>query len=257
MHNEWNLTKCISDNPKVGKVWLVYNKENPSITGFFKHDTNSSKKYSGNVAVNEYLAYLIGKELSLPVASLLQSEINGIKGVISLKKVNQKILYNWNHIKNKQNPFRKIINPDLLIKMFIFDIFIVNIDRNNRNIVLYKSDKKELYDFYLIDHGLSLLGAFKWKKKSPVAEYWDDVDHYNNRYLKHLPNYLLRNKKMLMHYTKEIMTLDNDRITNLINEQPHDILDDRSKERLNEFLIKRKSNLNKIVKKWIQSRTKK
>ncbi len=53
--------------------------------------------------------------------------------------------------------------------MFIFDVWILNIDRNSRNIVLYPTGKQNKYDFYLIDHGLSLYGSFIWKKTNGIV----------------------------------------------------------------------------------------
>ncbi|SDK72922.1 HipA domain-containing protein [Natronincola ferrireducens] len=253
MLNKWNLISCISTSRKVGKVWVVSNENNQSIVGYFKHPTQTSIGFSGPLVANEYLSYLLGKELSLPMAETILAEINTIQGIISLKKTQNKKLYNWNKIKNESNPFAHILHSKELIKMFVFDVWIVNIDRNNRNIILYKTDDKDLYDYYLIDHGLSLLGAFTWKGKDWNNQYWDDVYKYNRRYLKGLPVFIVNHQDILYSYVQEVQALHDNRVEEIIEDLPFHLLTASHRDILKKFLIERKKHLHRIIENWLKN----
>ena len=102
MSNKWVISDCISEKKRTGKVQLVSNQVNPAILGYFKQSKTISTGYSGLLAANEYLAYLLGKELSLPVAEIILTEINDINGIVSLKMVQNEDVYNWNIVKKNE-----------------------------------------------------------------------------------------------------------------------------------------------------------
>ncbi|WP_025025831.1 HipA family kinase [Caldalkalibacillus mannanilyticus] len=187
MLNQWKLVKHLSSREKLGSVWFAsqLTSKKKKKQGYFKYTTPQNEQFCGPLIANEYIAYRLGKKINLPMASVKKVRIKGKAGIISLEK-KQTPLYNWAQL-SKQHPniFDHLHRPKRLLKMFVFDVWIANIDRNNRNIILYPTNKG--YDFYLIDHGLSLLGAIRWKKVRWNKKYWNSVSEYNRRYLKGLP----------------------------------------------------------------------
>jgi hypothetical protein len=249
--NKWRRSKIISTGRKVGNTWLVSHLKDSKKKGYFKYPTSFSKRYSGPIAANEYISYKLGKELKLPVAKTELAKVKGQAGIVSIK-MKKNPLYNWNSLsKRHKNVFNHVIDPQRLIKMFVFDVWIVNIDRNNRNIVLYPTNKKNAYDFYLIDHGLSLYGSFIWKNTKWSSSYWDDIAKYNNRYLKGLRRYLRKNKNKIQKYIREIQALSNNKVKKFLNEVPAYLLTSAQKNVLYKFLVRRKKRLNTIVKRFI------
>ena len=155
--------------------------------------------------------------------------------------------------KKKRNPFNHIEDALGLLKVFVFDVWIINIDRNNRNIILYKSKENSLrYNYYLIDHGLSLFGAFTWKHQSWKSDYWNHVYKYNRRYLKGLPGFIVNNLEKLNYCITELQGLPDSRIEEIIQQLPSDILIPRNRRIIKNFLIKRKANLNTIIENWLE-----
>jgi len=251
MKKRWRYIKEISNKRMVGSVWFVQKGEGNELQdGFFKFTNETSYGFSGSVPINEYMAYLLGKEIGLPLATIVPARINQVEGVISLKKVKDRTLYNWAQMWKKfDQPLEHVLQSDRLIKMFVFDVWIVNIDRNNRNILFYKSEQfDDLYDFYLIDHGLSLLGAFQWKRKSWDDPYWEKVASYKNKYMKGLPEFLLQNEEKLTTYAEEIQTISDRQITKLVDSVRD--LKKSEKDMVRNFLIQRKNHLPEMINRW-------
>lgn len=160
-------------------------------------------------------------------------------------------LLNWNQLlKKHRNPFLSIKEPLQLINMFVFDVWIGNIDRNNKNIILHPLENQ--YDFYLIDHALTLLGSMKWKRLPWNSPSWNSVAKYNRRYLTGLPSFIKRNERYLLTYVQKIQGLSKETIDQILREVPKGQLSYKQREILSRFLIKRKSNLLYLVKRWIK-----
>jgi hypothetical protein len=249
MTEKWEITKRISNKKRTGINEKVLSNKNQK--GYFKHSTEESKRFSGSVAANEYIAYQVGKWLSLPMAELTLTTINDQPGIVSLVKETENRLYNWKQYSKKvTHPFERLNQSEDILTLFLFDCLIVNIDRNNRNIILYES-KRGGFDYYLIDHGLSTFGAFIWKRKKPHASYWYNIARYNKRYLLGLPDYLLKNQEALRDKAKEIQKRPTKRLKKIISQIPDELVSDSEKEQLKAFLLERKELLPLLIDHWI------
>ena len=116
------------------------------------------------MAADEYIASRLAKEFGLTGVDLELAKINGQVGIVSLKHPSS-TLCDWNAMSSRySNPIAHVVRPHRLLKVFVFDVWIANIDRNGRNIIFYPVGRRGQYDFYLIDHGLSLLGSITWTR---------------------------------------------------------------------------------------------
>jgi hypothetical protein len=248
----WQYIIEISNRKKVGTVWLVIDAYDPSKQGYFKFSNATSKRYSGPTVVNEYLSYLLGKELGLPMADTELANIDGKMGIVSIR-ANKPELLNWDDFTQRyRHAFNRIVEPKRLVKMFVFDTWIANIDRNNRNIILYPLQHSNLYDFYLIDHGLTLLGAFQWKGVHWRHPYWDRVAHYNNRYLKTLPEFIRNNTSALQMSIRDISSISETRIKEMIDQVPVNLITRSQKKAVYQFLVMRKYKLSDVIRRWLR-----
>lgn len=91
---------------------------------------------------------------------------------------------------------------------------------------------------------------FAWKRKNGENLYWDDVDNYNNRYLKGLPIFIKNNINLLSKYVEKIQNLPSKRIEQLIENSPSHLLDQSQKHELVTFLTSRKKRLQQITELW-------
>ncbi|OEH86547.1 hypothetical protein BHU72_13135 [Desulfuribacillus stibiiarsenatis] len=263
MAGKWKFENVVASKESVGTVWYVSHVDPTNKRGYFKFPTAKSKKYSGPLSANEYIAYKLANLAKLPVATVELQTINEQLGTVSIKHSANRLL-NWTNLYsqfNSKNIFNHIYKPERLVKMFVFDIWILNIDRNNRNIILYRKalddrssslNATNIFNFYLIDHGLSLLGAIAWKKRAATSTYWNRVAKYNNRYLNGLPTYLLKHKSLLRKYANMLQKIPNDHVSKIIEDTPDTLLTSHEKSLLKKFLINRKSLLPMLVNQWIK-----
>ncbi|WCK52492.1 hypothetical protein PP175_13610 [Aneurinibacillus sp. Ricciae_BoGa-3] len=247
----WKLVKKLSSRRKLGTVWLVRRSKAEQIeTGYFKFSTPQSERYIGPLSGNELLAYQLASRLNLPSARVEAARIEGQLGVVSLARAEHQ-LYKWTQM-NKQihhNIEKFVICPDRLVKMFVFDIWICNIDRHGKNLIVYPVGKK--YDFYLIDHGLSLLGAMQWQGFSWDHPHWDTVLGYNLNYVRGLSKYI-RNYEQLDPYVKEIQHIPDHELEALVDSVPPIILSHENKKTVKLLLLSRQKKLHTIVQRWVK-----
>ncbi|WP_054635615.1 hypothetical protein [Thalassobacillus sp. C254] len=178
--------------------------------------------------------------------------IHGKSGVVS-ERIKRRRLYNWKDLNRRySNVFSKLEHPYLLLKMFIFDVWLVNIDRNNRNIILYRKKNSRKYKFYLIDHGLTGFGSFTWKHVNWDSSYWEDIKRYNNHYLTGLRRYIKKHQKKLWSYVREIQSFPDLKVSQIITKIPSDLLTEHQKNILITFLVQRKHRLHTIIERFVR-----
>jgi hypothetical protein len=247
----WELVKKLSSRRKLGTVWLVRRSKGGQIeTGYFKFSIPQSERYMGPLLGNELLAYQLASRLHLPTARVEAAKIEGQLGVVSLARPEPQ-LYKWTQLNRQihRNIPSFILRPDRLLKMLVFDIWICNIDRHGKNLIVYPVGEK--YDFYLIDHGLSLLGAMRWQGFSWDHPHWERVVGYNRNYVRGLSKYI-RNYEQLKPYVKEIQHIPYQELETLVDSVPLIMLSSENKKTVKQLLLLRQKKLHTIVQQWIK-----
>lgn len=247
--NGWKVVgkKSRSLNP----VWIVTrSKKGKEQKGYFKFPTKENRKRVGPLLANEVISYRLAKILNLNVAKVELVKIRGKQGVVSIVRPAQRH-YNWIQLGNKlsNSIIKRIDNPKQLLKTFVFDIWICNIDRNGENIVTFPVGNK--YGFYLIDHGTSLLGAMKWRNIPWYSPYWNHVARYNRQYIRGLPSYI-SSYKQLSPFVKQIKNIPAYKIREIVKSTPASILSHNMKEIVIKLLLCRQRDLDRIVRLWIK-----
>lgn len=247
----WEPVKKLSSRSKLGTVWMVRRSKNGQTeTGYFKFSNLKNERYVGPLPGNELLAYHLASRLHLPAARVEVAKIKGQLGIVSLARPVPQI-YKWTQLNRRiyHNISSFILRPERLLKMFVFDIWICNIDRHGGNLLVYPVGEK--YDFYLIDHGLSLLGAVQWQGFSWDHPHWDRVVGYNRNYVRGLTKYI-RNYDQLEPYVKEIQRVSYEELEAAADSVPLIILSHENKRVVKQLLLSRQKKLHIIVQKWIK-----
>lgn len=150
------------------QIWIVANRRGTK--GFFKFPSSQNRKEIRILAANEYIASSLAKSVGLPAAKVQRAKVKGPKGMkrIGLVSVKAKAkkLTAWKRAPSKaiKEPEIYVKKAELLAQVIPFDAWIMNPDRTNHNLVLYRNKSSRLYKWYLIDHGIALFGkANKWR----------------------------------------------------------------------------------------------
>jgi hypothetical protein len=245
----WKIIK--SDKSEYLTIWQVERKLNGRRQiGFFKFTKRKNYKYIGPLLANELICNRLAKIIGLPVAETVVTTITGHTGIISLAKRSNK-LGNWNQVmKQRTNAFQTIINPNRLSKTFVFDIWVCNIDRSGKNIIVYSKGDK--YDFYLIDHELALIGAVRYENQPWNSAYWDNVIKYTRGYHPALLKYM-KNYDQLASYVRMIESIPSDTIRTVIYSIPPTLLSSSDKRLMEKILLRRKCRLSYITARCVRS----
>lgn len=211
--------------------------------GYFKFPNQGSYKYIGPLFANELICYQLANKLQLPVAKTIVTTVRGRMGIISLEK-QVPHLHRWLSVMKHKNALRQLIRPKELYKTFVFDSWICNIDRSDKNIMVYPKATK--YDFYLIDHELALLGASRYEEKPWNSTYWDNMctctDGYHPALLKYIKNYT-----DLAPYVRQIQKLSPKIIYSIVASVPSTFLSRSDKTQIVKLLLYRQRRLHFIV----------
>lgn len=251
--SKWKVVRELSR--KLGPVWVVVcNKDGKKQKGYFKFATKKNKKYAGPLLANELISYCLGKMLNLNIAEIELTRIRGRLGIVSIVQP-ASIHYNWIQLSNKLNEpiIKHIDDPEQLLKTFVFDIWICNVDRHGGNIITFPVGDK--YSFYLIDHGLALLGAMRWRRVPWYSPYWNHVAKYNRHYVRGLRSYIY-SYQQVSPFVKQIQSIPTHEINRVVESVPASILSERNKEIVKKLLLKRQNNLDEIINLWIEQNEK-
>jgi hypothetical protein len=251
--NNWNPVRKISR--KLGPVWVVTrNQGDRKQKGFFKAPPKRHKYRVENLLANELISCRLAKLLHLNVAEVELAKIGGKRGVVSIVQPAARH-YSWNQLGRRLNGsiVKHLDDPKQLLQTFVFDIWICNVDRHGGNIVTIPAGGK--YSFYLIDHGLSLLGARTFKRVPWKSPYWNRVSKYNRHYVSGLRSYI-HAYDQLEPFVRRIQNIPASQIRDVIDELPDSVLSSRKKEIVKKLLIKRQQNLHAIVLNWCKEQNK-
>lgn len=198
---------------------------------YFKYPLNNA---IGPIAANEFIASRLAEKLELPVMKTFLKEFEGKKGVITHMAHGEPNM--WRHFPYKADVERTLNDYEKLGKVIVFDVFILNTDRNPDNF-LYSRIGKRKYDYYLIDHALSLYGGNQQPNDYNAFKFSQMIQMTELRQI--------FNKKFdfFKSYIKEISEIDDVFITDLVNKVPVDYLSEGQKNSIKDLLIHRRNML--------------
>jgi hypothetical protein len=248
----WKRVKIIS-RKKIGHVWLVRkNKRGHIHTGYFKTIPTKDEEYTGPLLGNELLASRLAKLFGLEAARVELAKIEDRVGIVSIVKPGKK-LYRWGDLRTRviRHLPDYLVDHEKLYRLFVFDIWICNVDRHSGNVIVYPVGKK--YDFYLIDHGLSLAGALQWRQRPWYDSFWDHVARYKPRYLRGLKKEL-QSYRQVAPFVEQIKEIPAYVIEKEVDSIPSDLLSLAERKVMKKFLLHRKQNLDHIVHRWFEER---
>jgi hypothetical protein len=246
--NKWTIVRKISR--KLGPVWVVTRDKNGrKQKGYFKFPTRKNKKYAGPLLANELISYRLARSLNLKVAKIELTKIKGKQGIVSIVRP-ARYHYTWNELGKRLNDsiINHINESEQLLKTFVFDIWICNIDRHGENLITFPLGNK--YSFYLIDHGLALLGAIKRRRVPWNSSYWNHVVKYNQHYVRGLRSYIY-GYQQLSPFVKQIQSIPAHKIKKIVKSVPTSILPYNKKKIVIKLLLSRQKNLHVIVNRWV------
>jgi hypothetical protein len=234
---------------KLGPVWVVKRKKDGRTQmGYFKFPCKQNQYRVGNLIVNEMISFRLAKLLGLNVAEVELAEIDGKQGIVSIVKPAASH-FTWLQFQRRlsRSPVSYLRQPEQLRRTFVFDVWICNVDRHGGNLITFP--KGDRFDFYLIDHGVSLLGAMKWRKIPWDSPYWQHISRYNYHYPGGMRSYIRSYSELLPHI-KDVERIPEYEIREIVNELPDAILPREQKALLVKMLLSRQKQLRSIIWRW-------
>ncbi|MGZ4112234.1 MAG: HipA family kinase [Tumebacillaceae bacterium] len=238
-----------------GSVWIV--EDQFATRGYFKFTTEDQWYYAGPMIANEYIAAALAERVGLPVGELEQASIAGADGIVQKGIVSVEVpafeMRTWAQASDevRQEPERHVKDIDLLAQTVVFDAWICNVDRAaGKNLILYRNNTEKKYDWYLIDHGLTLYGSpRKWKRGAWNSPFWEQLWRFYN-----VPKGLLRlqsNQKVLLPMIEKIEALQPSDIDDALRKVPRGHLKDKERQFIRTLLLHRQKLLRSIIERWL------
>jgi len=244
-------------------IWLVIKRNGKK--GYFKFPAQKKQRREHRILVaNEFIAAALAKSVGLPVAKVKQVMVRGPRGVRRKGLLSQKASANkvipWKKAKKRvyRKPHKKVKKADLLARIVAFDAWIMNPDRNNRNLILYRKRKAKRYKWYLIDHGIAVFGKpsrwslrrakRKFRKKRAYKFTMHSGSKKKQRIPKGLKRFTLDNRKSFDKMVRKIKRLSNSAIRKAVRKVPKGCLRKSERRFITKVLIHRKKQIKKIVK---------
>lgn len=145
------------------KIWIVARGSGEK--GYFKFPLSSRHNDYRILVANEYIAAELARLVGLPAAPVKGLRLKGPggrhqRGIVSVS-ANAKEVVPWKKAwpDVHQFPEQHIEQAERLARLVVFDGWILNPDRTNRNLILYRNHAGERFRWYMIDHSLALFGA--------------------------------------------------------------------------------------------------
>lgn len=254
MIERWQL-RDILEQKRQGDVWQVVS--NLGRIGYFKFATKEQAYFSGPMIANELIAAKLAARLGLPVGELQLATVLGQDGIartglVSVSVQAQEIV-TWRDLPKKVRlkAERYVKHVDLLRMVVVFDAWITNIDRaSGKNLILYRNDASEKYDWYLIDHGLTLHGSpYKWERHAWDTPHWQRLWQFH-----HVSEGMARLQRRFSELEPMIARIEamgDAEVTQLVEQTPRHLCSAAEREFIRRLLLTRKGQIRSIMRKWV------
>lgn len=252
--SRWKLDRMWKDKLQ-GSVWVV--EDDDGNRGYFKFTEPQRWYYSGTMVANEMIAARLAQLLEIPVVELEQAEIadpdgNARQGIVSREHTARELI-SWQEAgaKVRSDPRKYVKHLDSLQALVVFDAWIMNVDRaTGKNLILYRNEPHEKYDWYLIDHGLALFGSpSKWAKNPYGSAYWGLLWQYY-----HVPKGLLQlqsSPDKLEPMIRKIESIRKSDIVRIVRQVPERFLPVEQRDFTVKLLTDRQKQLRGIIRRWL------
>jgi len=141
----------------------------------FGFELGVEPEHRGPLSANERIAYEIGELLGLPVRPIQFYNFHGLRGHLAWAITQTAKPWSQLDWTIRRYPTRYLHDPDILLRMFVYDVFLYNHDRHEGNILVTERSRGGAHDVYLIDHDLALFGQYgKWRTHRWWHAAWDD-----------------------------------------------------------------------------------
>lgn len=254
MPDRWQYVRTVSVKSQ-GHVWMV--RRDDGRAGFFKFAHDRQWYYSGPLVANEWICCRLAQSLGFPVAEIELTAVHGPQGECPAGLVSV-AADAPEHLSWARAPAHVKARPDLhlhrltrLQQLVVFDAWTANVDRaTGQNLILYRTDPADgYYDWYLIDHALSLYGApYKWAQHDLSAAYWLDLWRCY-----HVPEGLLRWQEdwsVLEPMVRAVESLGADFIERVVDSVPVTPLDAPLRRFTIRLLMTRQERLRALLERW-------
>ena len=220
-------------------------------------------------AVNEWLAYVLGKQLDLPVNEVQISlyENNLVTLHTDVARVNEKTV---TFMELRKQTRKNLLTDPLMGCMDLFDHIIQNVDRNQRNILITMpqtcksiDDDQNQMKIHLIDHAscfgmgklsvISLIACkFHTNHLSIVKFDPNEEARKFQRYLNRLP---IHDRKLFGKTLQRFASIANEQFDSWINEV-RDLLSSSQATRIRDVLIRQRDIAKRYSTQWTISQVK-
>lgn len=256
-NEQWNLLKVWKEK-RQGHVWVVQSDRGRN--GYFKFANPAHSYDSGPLIANEWISAQLAVMLGFPVAQLQHTQVIGPDGklqdgLVSIQ-VDAREIATWCKVEKKvrQRAEKYVSHVELLKMLVVFDVWIGNIDRaSGKNLVLYRNDRNDRYEWYLIDHGHALFGApKKWHSHQWNEPYWRRPWLFY-----HVPEGLLR-LQVNLHNLEPMLTrveqVSDETIDNVLGSVPKSHLNEEEHQFIRRWLITRRGQVRQMMRDWVNYR---
>lgn len=199
---------------------------------YFKYPLNNSM---GPIAANEFIAAKLAEKLDLPVNKTFFKEFEGKKGFLTLATPGQPNM--WRQFPYKEDVEHTVNDYESLGRVIIFDIWILNTDRNPDNIMYTKIGRNKKFDYYLIDHAHSLYGP------NPQPNDYNSYNFSSMIQIPELRDLLKKGIDFFQQHINDLKQVDNIFIIDLLNSIPGDYLVAGQKNAIKDLLIHRRDQI--------------
>lgn len=249
------------------QIWRVANRR--GTRGYFKFPVSKDRKELRFLVANEYIAASLARSVGLPVAKVKEISVKGPKGmkrrgIVSIRAKAKKVIP-WKKAREEvhMQPGKHVKQTDLLGQVMVFDAWILNPDRTNHNLILYRNKPAARYKWYLIDHGIALFGKpSKWSlrkaKKSFVCKRSFKFSLHSKkkkriRVPKGLKRFISANRQVAERMISKIESLPRSDINKAIKRVPKGYLKKSEKKFIKKMLLCRQKQMKEIVHGAVES----
>lgn len=237
--DDWQIIRTL--NPKKG-LFIVINHHNH--LAYFKC---VSKKRPLPAPANEILAYLLAIRLNLPTAKTQLAYVEGTAGILIFPVPGQG--YPWERLTREERADleQSFFHPRELIKVLVFDTWIINDDRTRRNLFYTRLPGESKYRFFLIDHGASLLSLRRRNEKTWQEAKWNLVEQFAR--ITDITGQI-GTINDLEQPISQIEAIGDSEIFTIVNQIPEEFLSPLLARATIELLITRRDALRKMFAQW-------